>query len=249
MDIGSRDYDNWTILYTAILYNHTNISRLLVERCVCTLPKPKGSIVVHLGNQCGELLQYAVFNGNTEILELILNSVVNANAHSLTSMALHTAASEGNVDAIDLLLRSGANPHQVDRNGWSPIICAWKSRRQKGIERLLEAGAVLPDINHLSTKAPTCWSEASNLELLTLSKKNLLIEVLGISATLFRIKKFSLIWLQARIRTKYSVSDLIIVSLQRRLFSIMRLKLLKKDMMSMLWSSFYVHFLGRAFIY
>lgn len=170
--VRSECDDNWTSCHTAVLSNYTGVLQLFADR--------RGGILADVGEECGELLQSAVLSGNIETVELLLNSGASAGATSSRACtALHTAAYEGAIDIFNTLLEHKADPHLADSNGWSPIICAWRSRRQAVIERLLELESVLPDPNHISTRAPTCWSDVDKSALLSLSKDKLCVRVPG----------------------------------------------------------------------
>lgn len=185
---GSKDNDDWAVLYAAVLYNQLSLFRIFIDKGLHIPQESKESVSEDKGVRYGELLRCAAFNGNIEIIESLLNSGINADATSTRGgTALHIAASEGNLEAINIFLKHKADPLRVDLNGWSPIVCAWRSRCQGVIERLLEVGSVLPDINHLATHAPTGWSEFDKSEILILSKENLHIEIPSKVSILFRV--------------------------------------------------------------
>lgn len=57
--------------------------------------------------------------------------------------ALHVACDKGWVPGIELLLASGANPHAVNRAGFTPLHCAAASGQRKPVEIMLAHGAEL----------------------------------------------------------------------------------------------------------
>ncbi|KAL0636337.1 hypothetical protein Q9L58_004684 [Maublancomyces gigas] len=179
--VGVYDTD-WTSIHIAVLWGRLSLLRSLMDQGVTWARD-------HILADAGVLLQSAVLSGNIEIVELLLNMGTDTNATSSRACtALHTAASEGAIGIFNMLLEHKADPHRVDCNGWSPIICAWRSRRQAVIERLLELGLTLPDKNHMVTRAPTCWSNVEKSALLSLSKDNLFIQTPDIVPKILSVK-------------------------------------------------------------
>jgi ankyrin repeat protein len=56
--------------------------------------------------------------------------------------ALHVAATKGETDIIDLLIKRGANVNQLDDDGWSALHFAGAQENRDSVRRLLSAGAV-----------------------------------------------------------------------------------------------------------
>lgn len=67
-------------------------------------------------------LHYAVLNGNSELVKLLINHKANVNAKSFYSMTpLHYAAEEGFIDIARLLLENDAEVNITDQFGWVPL--------------------------------------------------------------------------------------------------------------------------------
>ena len=64
--------------------------------------------------------------------------------------ALHEAASRGDVELIETLIRHGANPNAACIDGWTPLCEAAKYNQQQAFQRLLDSGSK-PDL-------PEPWS-------------------------------------------------------------------------------------------
>lgn len=105
-------------LHLACAHRHTVVVRLLVQRC------PEA--VVFQGNELKAQmapLHAAVFGGNVECVELLLNSNTDINARYLPrgDTALHFCAYSGNVSLTELLLRRGADTSAVTCDGETPL--------------------------------------------------------------------------------------------------------------------------------
>ena len=57
---------------------------------------------------------------------------------------LHVAASEGNVNVTEYLMKSGAGVHLKDRNNDTPLLCAIKGCHRDVVRSLIACGAHLP---------------------------------------------------------------------------------------------------------
>jgi hypothetical protein len=102
-------------LIQAILFNQTELAKPLIESDVCNV-----AAVVAVSNNGWTALIWATYNGNAELVRLLLQkdaSNVDAQpirGHSRT--ALMWASWYGHVDIVELLIRSGANLDLKDRD-------------------------------------------------------------------------------------------------------------------------------------
>ncbi|WP_196778708.1 ankyrin repeat domain-containing protein [Cognatilysobacter tabacisoli] len=55
--------------------------------------------------------------------------------------ALHYAAADGDVRAVEQLLKAGSDPNAPDRNGWTPLHFAAQASAADVVSALLRAGA------------------------------------------------------------------------------------------------------------
>lgn len=83
------------------------------------------------------LLECAAFGGHEKIIELLLNARENLSARDL-GISLHTAAARGHAEALERLLRAGANPWDKDPDGWTPVICASQYKQEHCMEMLMK---------------------------------------------------------------------------------------------------------------
>ena len=75
---------------------------------------------------------------------------------------LHVAASEGRVEAVDYLMRSGAGVHVRDRNNHTPLICAIEAEQKDTIRALRLCGAHL-QMGSLELAEKLCfWARSGN---------------------------------------------------------------------------------------
>lgn len=73
--------------------------------------------------------------------------------NSMGTTALHYAAEKGSRRLIQLLIKHGANPNQLDEFGGTPLVGAVNSRRKSAVGYLLEVGA--------KPNAPAMWQACS----------------------------------------------------------------------------------------
>ena len=70
--------------------------------------------------------------------------------------SLHVAAFNGNLDAIILLLQSGAQINSLDNDDWTPLHCAARKGYLKVVELLLQEGAQT-DAKTKHNETPLMW--------------------------------------------------------------------------------------------
>lgn len=117
-------------------------------------------------------------NGEPLFLNTLLNfgGNVEANEQPGGYLPLHMAATKGMVEAIEVLIKHGADINAVyevstttkkSRNpkGWTPLICACIHNKPEAVKKLLELGANPFDKNEKGTNAATICLNIKNKEL------------------------------------------------------------------------------------
>ncbi len=92
-------------------------------------------------------LMLAIERNFLELARIILKVETVEINRVLGSNALHVAAQEGNADAVDLLVRSGADVNARDVNGWTSLMKACKTKNEDIVRLLLDYQADVTLVN------------------------------------------------------------------------------------------------------
>jgi ankyrin repeat protein len=127
---------NEGILLGPIQESRVDIVGCLVE-AGADLNKPEGA------QYWQDYVAAAVRAGSLELLKYLLEHGANPNSTGAIAgeTALHVAAARGDVNALDLLLRAGADVNQRDWNGLSALMHACKRGHEEAVRILLGHGA------------------------------------------------------------------------------------------------------------
>jgi ankyrin repeat protein len=82
--------------------------------------------------------------GTTDAARALIDAGADVSARSSNSfwvLPLHSAASGGHAEIVELLLSSGAEPDPRQRHGWTPLHAAAQNGDLRSLEALLAAGA------------------------------------------------------------------------------------------------------------
>lgn len=101
-----------TPLYKAIRYGHADAARLLLDQGACI------SVV---DDHRFTYLHYAAMYNMVDLIEPLLSIGVEINASRYGRTALHTAAFNGNLSIVQLLIDHGASINVVDRYNDTPL--------------------------------------------------------------------------------------------------------------------------------
>ena len=136
-NINARDNEGNTPLKLALLNGSVRVAKILIK-AGATLDDAT--------------LHYAVWYGDRELVELILQRGVNPNIRDSDGrMPLHIAVWKGFTDIVEMLLRHGADPNARDGKGLTPVYYAG-DRCKRGepcaeiIELLIKHGADTSEI-------------------------------------------------------------------------------------------------------
>lgn len=120
--------------------------------CVKVLLESKAE-VNRIATHGSTAIQYASWNGRVEILKLLI--AYNANVHIKRTFygqeegtPLYYAASFGNIECLEELIRAGAEPDERNMaNGRTPLATAIDLNQIHCAERLLDVGAKMSNVN------------------------------------------------------------------------------------------------------
>uniref|UniRef100_A0A1I7XUA2 asparaginase n=1 Tax=Heterorhabditis bacteriophora TaxID=37862 RepID=A0A1I7XUA2_HETBA len=91
----------------------------------------------------------AAKNNNALLLESLKESGAHfSNPDYNLRTALHVAASNGNLDAVNYLLSIGVNVHMKDVFGYNPIVCAVKAKALPCVKAIRKAGGLIDAPQH-----------------------------------------------------------------------------------------------------
>lgn len=123
---ASQLSDGKTALHTAILNKHSSVAKLLIEKSVDInkgdkdLATPLYYSVQSTDYDSNQLTKYLIDNGAN-----VHSSILSINGYT----SLHMASLFGNIEAVRMLIKAGADVNAVDVRGYTPIFSAiweWK---------------------------------------------------------------------------------------------------------------------------
>ena len=118
----------------------------LVKSAIARIEKPKEDYEPYHGNTALHLIISANKVATIEIMGLLLNAGLDPNKrNNYGQTPLHTAALQGDSEAIRLLIDHGANSEEPDRWYQTPLCIAQRASALEAAVVLLEAGAEIPD--------------------------------------------------------------------------------------------------------
>ncbi|WP_257286072.1 ankyrin repeat domain-containing protein [Endozoicomonas sp. SESOKO1] len=159
---ASGDADNATgCLLLAIERNDCEAVQFLVKDPSVDLNR--GVISKSSKHRCTPLM-LAIEKNFLEVARIILNVEMVEIDKVLGLNALHIAAQHGQIDAVDLLLRSGADVNIPDLNGWTSLMKAVATKNEAVIRLLLGYQADVKLINSLGLSALNILVNDENTE-------------------------------------------------------------------------------------
>ena len=149
-EVDAADTVGVTPLIAAAAVDNGEVARLLIERGANV------NAVARIGQSATPLIG-AAYQGNVPLMRLLLDARADVKAISADRAgtvkngavafgnvtALHMAVSSGDADAVDVMLRAGANVDAQDVRGMTPLVWALATDRPnvRIVRRLLEHGA------------------------------------------------------------------------------------------------------------
>jgi ankyrin repeat protein len=135
--VGKANRFGNTPIFFAVARGNPEIVRLLLER---------GAFADDMNNDGGTPLNGAVRLQNRALVSLLLDqgqAAVDGRAGKLGETALHTAASLGDADMLQLLLEHKADLNATDKAGFTPLLNAVERGHMAIVEILVQQGANL----------------------------------------------------------------------------------------------------------
>ncbi|TGO30374.1 hypothetical protein BPAE_0006g01150 [Botrytis paeoniae] len=135
--LGLKGKGDQLTTFIAVENGHYNVVKLFLER------QQSKSGANEIDNNSDSILCCAVIYGHKNIVKLLIDSGADIEMKSgkEEQTPLSRAASEGNLEIIELLLNHGANLRAEDKHGWTPLICALKSQQPKAAQWLVNYAA------------------------------------------------------------------------------------------------------------
>lgn len=101
-----------------------------------------------LGIEAEDMLKISIQNGDETIVRLVLETGALRNAYKALGESLLCTARDGQTTLVLLLLEHGAQPHQCDSFGYTPLHKAAKYGHEAIVRALLKAGADVESQTH-----------------------------------------------------------------------------------------------------
>lgn len=117
---------------------------------------------------------FPIYNGEFEIVKLLIRHGADINAESAHGTALRQAALDGRVDVIEHLLDCGADPDSKGSLGLTALSGAVKNNHYRVVKLLLKAGA---DVNHKSKHGYSVKHGIYNTKMLKLLERKHVVNV------------------------------------------------------------------------
>ncbi|CAH0549306.1 unnamed protein product [Brassicogethes aeneus] len=167
-DIDAQDINGYSPLMFAVIKNHTETAKFLINKGadVNLRGSKSNATALHVAAATGNVeiakvllskdadidaqdingyspLIYAVRKNHTETAKFLINkgADVNLRGSKDNATALHDAAATGNVEIANVLVSNGADINAQDINGYSPLMCAVSNNHTETAESLINQGA------------------------------------------------------------------------------------------------------------
>src|SRR5262249_13921157 len=143
----------------------------------------RGGLAEASKTQWGMCLCSAACSGDAIVIPQIVDFGPSDMKSEMYVEALQLACLKGHLDVVDKLLSVGVDPNQVDRHGWTAIMCAIHSKRPEIPERL---GLPTHDEKwqppgNMEILAPSRLNESDKSPLLQLSDDGVCVTYTGMS--------------------------------------------------------------------
>ncbi|KAH8686136.1 ankyrin repeat-containing domain protein [Tricladium varicosporioides] len=141
VDIDAEDSDGWTPFFVAMLHNDEDLIRIFLAY---------GSNMEKTDHHHNTALHQAAMLGASLVIRHMLalhtfNNTNNTQMNIFGETPLAIACKHNNSPVVKILLKHGANPHQIDPNGYRAIDRAMYWGSHACVRLLLEAGVAIDD--------------------------------------------------------------------------------------------------------
>ena len=178
VNINEPNDDGWTPLHRGCWNDNERVVELLMKKkpdCLkrCNEPESRKEMIP---------LHFACMRGHNKIASIILSScsdeirskMLDAK-DSLGNTPLHIACEKINTELVDILLKSEANPHELNKNDFTPLFVAAKNGFVSILKLMLRRGPIDLIKEHANKYGVR---DSYNLILLLLSSSSLLLLLL-----------------------------------------------------------------------
>lgn len=109
----------------------------------------------------------AAFNGNTEIVKLLIERGASVNSADVGGeTALHLAAKNGYVDVVKLLIKKGASVNGQDKEQWTPLMRATVAKHPDVVKILVQNGGDVSAVNNLNESVIINAAKGGSVDIL-----------------------------------------------------------------------------------
>ncbi len=195
-NVASQSY-GWTPLHTSVAMGNIPITELLLASGADVNAKDNGDTTplyrAANGKQAGHerlaqmlleaganvddfILRQAIYNRKSDMVVTLLDYGAKLNSKVYGESPLGLAAAMGELETLDILIKSGARLNDRSDSGYTPLMNAVASGQKDAVERMLEAGARL-DVK-TSSAAGDYYKSKTALMLAEMFDKKEIAEIL-----------------------------------------------------------------------
>lgn len=134
--------------------DQTLVQSLLAEKADVNAAQGDGNTALH----------WAAYRDDMQLGQLLITAKANVMAKTRIGemTPLHLAATNGNAEFVQVLLKAGANPNVANGNGTTPLMLAAAAGRVEAIKTLIDAGAEVNATDATNGQTAVMFAAAMN---------------------------------------------------------------------------------------